>query len=163
MRITYQLLVMMIVLALGLPGHSQPPASKDKLSVAARIIELKEVPADPADTRLRVLLKERYNARLHLAQMAARAVQVSAAPVTELAGPVGILALNGADLEDRAEGRVKWLQLRVDAFKEAEQDTQQKVKGGVTSLAEVNLIRATRADAEIDLLLLNESIKKGAK
>jgi hypothetical protein len=163
MRITYQLLAMTIVLISVLTGQSQPPAPKEKPSVATRIIEMKEAPAGPADTPLRVLQKERFNARLHVAQSAARAVQASVAPVTELAGPVSILALNGADLEDRAEGRVKWFQLRVDVLKDAEQDSQVKLKGPAMSLTEINLIRANRADAEIDLLLLNESIKKNGK
>ncbi len=163
MRITYQLLAMTFVLAFVISGHSQPPAPKEKASVAVRIIEMKEAPADAADNPLRVLQKERFNARLHVAQSAARAVQASVAPVTELVGPVNILALNGADLEDRVEGRVKWLQLRVDVLKEAEQDTQLKQKGPAMSLSEINIIRANRADAEIDLLLLNESMKKKDK
>ena len=145
-------------------GGSQPPALKeDTRPVLDRLLDLKPTVVAPADTPLRKLQKERYNARLDALRFQARAVQVGAAARGELTQLIMVLAENAADLEDQPGDRVKWFQIRVDALKEQEKLTRQRAEASGTFPGESGLATAARADAEIDLLLLRDFVKKGGK
>lgn len=140
---------------------AQPPAGKeDTRPVLGRVLDLKPAKGDPADTPIRKLQKERYNARLEALRALAQSVKAGAAAPGELTGLVMVLAENGADLEENPADRVKWLRLRVDLLKEQEQQARARVKAGATFAGEAALATAARADAELDLLLFQEFLKK---
>lgn len=155
-----------LVVAVLYPGDglSRPPSPKaDTQSVFARLLDLKPAASGPTDTPLRKLQKERFNARLDALRVRARAVQSGAIAQGELTHLMVVLAENGADLEDQPEHRLKWFQIRVDVLKEQEELTRQQAEATGTMLGEVSLAIAARADAEIDLLILKELLKKDGK
>ncbi|MDB5313518.1 MAG: hypothetical protein JWO38_7720 [Gemmataceae bacterium] len=143
------------------PVNAEPPAAPaDTRSVTDRIGELKPVPADPADGPVRKLQKESFNARLGAAKIQLAAVRAGAAARLDLTGLVDRLAVNGADLEDKPADRVKWFQLRVDALREQERMAKSRADVGGILQMDALLITAARADAEVDLLRLRDSLKE---
>ena len=164
MRVPSPLVCLVAAMLFPGVGGSQPPASKeDTRPVFTRILDLKPVAVGPSDTPLRKLQKERYNARLDALRSRARAVQVGAAASGELTRLVVVLAENAADLEDQPEDRVKWFQIRVDVLREQEKLSRQRAEASGAFPGEASLATAARADAEIDLLLLKDFLKKGGK
>ena len=144
------------------PGiRADPPAAPaETRSVADRLGDLKPVPADPADTPVRKLLKERYNARLQAAKIQLAAVRAGAAARLNLTGLIDRLALDGAELEDKPADRVKWLQLRLDALREQERLAKARADQGALLEMDALLLTAARAEAELDLVRLQEAVKE---
>lgn len=149
-----------LVVCLALSA-AQPPAKDAPRSVLARLAELKPAAADANDHPIRKLQKERYNARLEAAKLAAQAAQAGATTRGESTGLLMALTENAADLEDDPAGRVKWMQMRVDLLKEQEALAKERVKAGASQAAEGLAATAARADAEIDLLMFQEFLKQG--
>ena len=141
---------------------AQPPGGESK-PILDRILEMKPVPPGESDTPLRKLQRERFNARLAAVQTQAKAVQAGAAAPQDLAALVSQLVADGADLEAKPADRVKWLEMRVDALREYEKLAKTRGEVGGISPVLVNLAVAARADAEIDLLRLKESLKNEGK
>jgi hypothetical protein len=147
------------LLVCGSVSAAEPPPA-DTRSVTDRIKELKPAAADPADPPVRKLQKERFNARLGAAKIQLAARQAGAAAPLDLTAVVDRLALDGAELEDKPADRVKWLRLRVDALKDQERLAKAQAKqGGILEL-DALLITAARADAEIDLIRLQDSLNQ---
>ncbi|MDB5309522.1 MAG: hypothetical protein JWO38_3724 [Gemmataceae bacterium] len=142
------------------PVATLPAADPDdSRPVIVRIGDLKPAPADRADRPIRKLQKERFNARLAAAQLQAKAVQAGTGSARDVTILIVRLAENGADLEDRPADRVKWFQMRVDVLRDQEQLEEQRAKAGASPPTDANLATATRADAEIDLLKLKDSLE----
>jgi hypothetical protein len=129
--------------------------------VLDRVAGMKPVPTNSSDSQLRKLEKERFNARLAAAQVQVQAVQAGTGSIHDLSPLILRLAENGADLEEKPADRVKWFQMRVDILREQEQIALERFKAGASPVTSVHLATAARADAEIDLLKLKESLKGG--
>jgi hypothetical protein len=151
-----------LLLAPGI-ATAQPP-KQDEASPLPRILALKPVAASEDDSPIRKLQKERFNARLAAAQMQYQRLQIGAVTsdgLRQLPGLVARMAEDRADLELNPADRVKWLELRVEVLREYERIARRRVEAGTSNPDEVSLATAARADAEIDLLRLQESLKKG--
>jgi hypothetical protein len=66
--------------------------------------------------------------------------------MTEL---LAVLASNGADVETTAEGRVKWMELRVEVLKSQEARARKRVEAGAENAAASLLARAARPAAVV--------------
>lgn len=163
MRIPFPLWWVAALLYVPAPVLSQPPAARDARPVVARLLELKPVPAAPTDPPIRKLQKERFNARLTAARIQLRAVESGTTSLHDTVPLLVQLALDRADLEERPENLEPWFQLRVDILKEQERLAQTQATSGAMLMADANLATAARADAEIELLRLKESLKKDKK
>lgn len=141
---------------------AQPPAGKeDTRPVQDRLLDLKPAPADPADGPVRKLLKERYNARLLAVPLQKQVVGAGLVTPEQMTRLVMALAENAADLEENPADRVKWMRLRVDLLKEQEQEAWARAKAkSPRTPGEAPLATAARADAELDLLMFQEFLKK---
>ena len=70
-----------------------------------------------------------------------------------------MLASNAADVEPKADAKVKWMELRVEVLKSQEAMARARVEAGAENASATLLAKAARLDAEIDLLKLKESLK----
>jgi hypothetical protein len=141
-------------LVLGQPDPKlpkQPPPPK-----LDPLVE-KATEADPKDTELRKLMKERVRER---AQYLARVQEIiavgawNAAFFGEVVKTEATLWENVAELLDRQADKVKCYEKRVERFKEFEKFIAARVNVGTEPPQNLNLAKATRLDAEIALLKL---------
>ena len=115
------------------------------------------VKPDPADTPLRKLQKDRARERAAAADRLQAVIAVGRWEATTLDDYVKVrlaLAENLAELLDKAEDRVKCYEMRVEALREMEKVVASLVENGREAPQKLNLARAARMDAEIDLLRL---------
>jgi len=124
----------------------------------------KAVEADANDTPLRKLQKERARERATALALIRRSMEVGTwtqADFTHFIRLQSTLAENLAELMDKPADKVKCYEMRLDAANEFERVTKARVDVGAEPPQNLNLAKAARVDAEIDLLKLKESIKHG--
>jgi hypothetical protein len=122
------------------------------------IATFKPVAIEAADSPLRKLQKECYNARLVAIQKTqAESPRIGLADDRpqkwrRLFDQIGPFADSGAILEPTRAGREKWYELRVAGSREAEWTAAVYIDGGREPPQIAHLMRAARMDAQIDLL-----------
>jgi hypothetical protein len=142
------------------PAAGQPPAARgDTTPQISKLLDMKPFPVGDSDGPLLKLQKERFNARLEAARLNAKAVQAGAMNTNQFNELLAVLASNAADVEPKPEGKVKWMELRVDVLKSQEAMARKRAEVGVENASASLLAKAARIDAEIDLLKLKESLK----
>lgn len=144
-----------VVLALS----PAPQAARDTPPEVAKLLMLKPFPAAEADGALLKLQKERFNARLEAAQLQLQAVRAGALNAQQLNELLAVLASNAADVEPKAENKVKWMEMRVEVLKSQEAIARARVEAGAENPSASLLAKAARLDAEIDLLKLKDALK----
>ena len=165
-----RLLVLTVLAALmglapGQPAGAQEPAKKELLPAPKlNPFIAKAVEPDPKDSPLRKLQKERCRER------AAAVVKIEEVLAFGRYEPAfysdyvrlqSTLAENLAELMDKPADKVKCYEMRLNAMKEWERFTKARVESGTGPPQDLNLARAARLDAEIDLLKVKESVKGG--
>ena len=119
---------------------------------------------DEKDTPLRKLQKQRVRDRaLYLAKMQI-VIKIGSCDRNDDAAHQQthwLLAENLTELVDKPADKIKCYEVRVAAMKEFEKFIAESVKDGKSRPQSLNLARAARMDAEIELLKLKESLKLG--
>jgi hypothetical protein len=119
---------------------------------------------DEKDTPLRKLQKQRVRDRaLYLAKMQI-VIKIGNWYEAEHAAHQQthwLLAENLAELMEKPADKIKCHEMRVEALKEFEKMVTESVKVGKSRPQSLNLARAARIDAEVELLKLKESLKAG--
>jgi hypothetical protein len=126
----------------------------------------KAIEADPNDSLLRKLQKERCRERAHAIAQITGVIQIGAWNPTYYTDYIRLQMTfweNLAELADTPANKVKYYERRIDAAKEIEQFFTVRVNAGNEPPHTLSLARATRIDAEIDLLKLKAEVEKGGK
>lgn len=116
------------------------------------------------DTPLRKLQKERVRQRAEYVARVREVMKVgryNATEFVEYQKVQAVLAENLAELKDAAADKIKCYEMRVAALEEAERFIATRVSGGASFPQHLNLVKAARIDAEIDLVKLKDSLKGG--
>lgn len=149
-----------ILAALLAPAPTQQPTPKtDPPPDLSKLLDVKPFPVHDSDSPLLKLQKERFNARLEAVRLQKQAVRAGAMNTQQLAELLAVLASNAVDVEPKADGKVKWMELRVEVLRSQETIARKRAEAGAENAAASLLATAARIDAEIDLLKLKESMK----
>jgi hypothetical protein len=154
------LAVIAAVLASAALTAGQPPATKaEPNSALEKLLTAKPFPVGSDDSPLVTLQKERFNTRLEVAKIQARAFRAGALGTRDFNDVLAVLAANGAEVEQKPEDKLKWLELRVEVLRGQEELARRQAKAGPLNAADYLQAKAARLDAEIDLFKMRESAR----
>jgi hypothetical protein len=147
------------------------PAPKEKEAPKEREVKLdpfiaKAVEADPKDAPIRKLQKERCYQRAVAVAYVKECIAFGQWTPSYFQDYIKLqvtLAENLAELMDKPADKVKCYEMRVDATKEFEKFINTRVTTGNDPPQNLNLAKAARIDAEIELLKLKAEIEKAGK
>jgi hypothetical protein len=121
---------------------------------------------DPKDPPLRKLQKERCRERATAVAMIREVIGIGNYNPDYFNDYVKLqttLWENVAELTNTAADRVKCYELRFEAVKSLEESVRTRVAAGTEPPQSLNIARAARIDAEIDLLKLKDQVQEGGK
>jgi len=161
--------ILILAAAACLAFGATAPAQPEKKGAGPREPALdqfvaKAVEPDAKDTPLRKLQKERTRERAVAIALIKKVMETGSWAPAYFSDYIKLqvtLAENLAELMDKPEDRVKCYEMRVEALKEAERFTRIRVEAGNEVPQNLNIARAARIDAEIELLKLKEAPKGG--
>jgi hypothetical protein len=150
-----------VLASAALAAGQQPAAKAEPDSALEKLLAAKPFPVGSDDTPLVTLQKERFNTRLEVAKIQARAYRAGALSPQDFNGLLAVLASNGADVEAKPADKLRWLELRVGVLRGQEELAQKQAKAGPLNAADYLQAKAARLDAEIDLFKMKESARAG--
>jgi hypothetical protein len=124
------------------------------------------VKPDPKDTPLRKLQKERCIARAAAVDKMKEIMDVGTFGPEFYRDYIKLritLGENLGELADKPADKVKCYELRLDAAREFEVYIFKRIGAGNEPIGSLNIAKASRIDAEIDLLKLKAEIEKAGK
>src|SRR5262245_52573764 len=151
--------ILALVLMIAQPAPKQKERPEPKLDpFVAKAIE-----PDPKDTPLRKLQKERCRERAVAIGHIKGVIEIGnwlPSYYTDYIKLQSTLWENLAEAVDTPADKVKCYELRLDAMKEIERFTKVRVEAGNDPPQHLNIAKANRIDAEIELLKLKEKAGK---
>lgn len=123
------------------------------------LLAMKPVVVEVTDTPVQRLQKERFNERLCGYQNWNRSMHqlhCREPPLLQGLRMLSPLVEAGASLSDKSEAKLVWAEIRVAIHWNMERYTKIRVGLGAESPQTLNLAKAARIDAEIELLRLKE-------
>ena len=145
---------------------AQPAPKEKEREVKLDPFVAKAVEPDAKDTPLRKLQKERARERAIAISHIKETLEVGGWQPSFFHEFIKLrvtLAENLAELMDKPADKVKCYEMRLDATKEFERFINIRVTTGNDPPQNLNLARAARIDAEIDLLKLKAELEKAGK
>jgi hypothetical protein len=145
-----------LVLAAALAAQPDPKAKPDA-APALPAFAADAMKPDDKDSPLRKLQKERARERADYLAKTAEVIRVGNWDTNyyqQFLNTQAAFAENLAELMDKPADKVRCYEMRVEALKESEKFIAGLVNNGKSRPQELNLAKAARIDAEIDLLKL---------
>jgi hypothetical protein len=121
---------------------------------------------EPSDSPLRKLQKERCRQRAIALAKYQTLMEIGKSDPSDNAEKLRVstaLAENLLDVFDKPADKLKCYEMRVDALKGMEKFAAQRVEMGTEPSQSLNIAKAARIDAEIELLKFQSSLEKSRK